>query len=253
MLHHEKNATRLALAPIWFRIGAFMIDLVLFIFFLLLPYLIFRFSRMETEGFGSAFPFLILLAAFFVFLLKDIVRGQSLGKFMLGIAVRDKADPTQVPSIGKLMLRNVLTFAWLIEVIVLLSGKNKEKLGDILAKTEVYRISKKPKIVLIGLTGVLVMILFVATTVFGVFAMIYNHSSAHAARAYIETNPRIIELVGEIESFGVPSGGIETAGGHGRAEFTMRVRGSEGTVRVNIRLVREPLRDWEVIHFYYRH
>lgn len=90
--------------------------------------------------------------------------------------------------------------------------------------------------------------------VFGVFALLRNSDAYQTAIAYIEAHPQIAELAGEIESFGrFPTGSVNTVvGGRGDADFTIRVNGTRNTLRVNVRLVREPLRDWEVIDFYYR-
>jgi len=83
--------------------------------------------------------------------------------------------------------------------------------------------------------------------------MIRNHESYRIAQSYIETNPRIIELVGEVEGFGFfPSGSINISGGYGQAEFTIRVDGRDGSVHVHTRLAREPRGDWEIVSFNYR-
>jgi len=84
-------------------------------------------------------------------------------------------------------------------------------------------------------------------------ALANNHSSMRAARLYIETHPRIIELIGDVEGFGwFPQGGFHVSGGHGEANYTFRVNGARGTVHVYVRLIREPLREWEVVYFRYR-
>jgi hypothetical protein len=84
-------------------------------------------------------------------------------------------------------------------------------------------------------------------------AMFRNHPSYHTALDYIQEHPGIAEMVGDVESFGFfPSGSISTSGGFGQADFVIRVNGSGGTARVHVQLEREPLRDWQVVSFYYR-
>jgi len=202
-------------------------------------------------GILSRFP-LLMLAAFLVYGLKDIIRGQSLGKFLLGIAVRNRADTLEVPSAAKLFLRNVFGFLWPIDFFILVASADKTKIGDKLAGTDVYRISKKPKVFFIVITVILVFALFVGSLVFGISALLSGHPSYEAAISYIEVNPSILNIVGEIESYGFSSGSISYSGGHGLAEHVIRVRGSDGTLYVHVRLERVPGGDWEIIGFQYR-
>lgn len=101
---------------------------------------------------------------------------------------------------------------------------------------------------------VLISILFAGGLFFGITETMRNTPAYQAAIEYIEDNQRIAELVGEIESYGrFLTGSVNaSAGGRGDASFTIHVNGTEGIVRVNVRLEREPLRDWEVVDFYYR-
>ena len=75
--------------------------------------------------------------ASFLLISKDIINGQSFGKWCLNIQVRDKHDLNRVPSIVKLMLRNVTLIIWVFDIAVLALDKNNEKIGDKLAKTNV--------------------------------------------------------------------------------------------------------------------
>ena len=254
--HHLDAESPLALkkASTASRLGAFIIDHVIITFILVAPSIFIIFGGMNSEPYGLfviVFPS-IMIVAFFAYCLKDTVNGQSIGKRALGIAVRDRADTLQVPSVGRLFLRNILVFLWPIEFLVYVFSAEQTKIGDKLAGTDVYCISYKPKLLPIIITGVLVFVMFIGALVFGVMAIFRNHSSYQAAIQFIKTNPRVAELVGDIEGFGAfPSGSINTSGGRGQAEFIIRVVGSEGTIRVHIQLVREPLRDWEVIEFFY--
>jgi len=113
--------------------------------------------------------------------------------------------------------------------------------------------SRNKKIAIIVIAAILAVVIFISALVFGIMSMFRNHPAYHVAISYIESHPGIVEMVGEVEGFGsFPSGSISTSGGRGEAEFTIRVNGSEGTVRVHIQLEREPLRDWEVISIFYR-
>ena len=240
-------------ARFWLRVGAFMIDHAFLTLILSVSFAVLFFTDILSDP-ARISAFFILVSAF-VYCLKDIIKGQSLGKYAVGIAVRNREDTSEIPSAGSLFLRNIFTVLWPIELIVLACSKTK--LGDKMAGTDVYRISKKPKLAIIIIAGVLTLaiatVIFVGSLLWGISSIIRNHPSYQTALSYIETNPQIIAQVGEIESFGfLPTGNISTSGGRGQAEFTIRVVGSDDTIRVHIQLTREPLRDWEVISIYYR-
>ena len=70
---------------------------------------------------------------------------------------------------------------------------------------------------------------------------------------YIETNPEILGMVGEIEGYGsIPNGSINITKGHGKADFILKVMGSQGTVHVHIQLEKEPEKDWQIVFFDYK-
>ena len=252
-MQNEDNSKSVPIrASFKYRAFAFMTDFFVITLILVVPFILFTFRHMENnpEIMFMAFP-VFMITGFFAACFKDIFKGQSLGKFIFGIAVRDSDDETKIPPATKLFVRNVFSFLWPIELIVLLISKRK--LGDKIAGTDVYLIRKKPRMLIVIVTAIVVFMMFAGSLFFVIISIFRNHPSYHTALNYIETNPRIIELVGDVEGFGFfPTGSIHISGGHGQADFTIRVDGSEGTVRVHVRLIREPLRDWEVISFYYR-
>lgn len=111
------------------RLGAYAIDMSLIISVLLMPYLLMN-TPFSLLWFGLIFVL--------VYLLKDSIKGQSLGKFIFGLGVRMADKPEELPSFGRRMLRN-LTLSRL-------------------TKTRVYRL-KKRKIWLVALALVLAMAL----------------------------------------------------------------------------------------------
>jgi hypothetical protein len=60
-----------------------------------------------TETVKLAFSVVIFLLAFTMYICKDIFRGQSVGKWLLGIEIKDEEDIECVPSKGRLILRNL--------------------------------------------------------------------------------------------------------------------------------------------------
>jgi len=251
---YEDSRDVLEKASLGLRIGAFLIDHIILTAVLIVPFILFAIRAAETD-YHEFFSMLLMLmlVAFVVYGLRDIVNGQSYGKYMLGIAVRDVDNALEVPSIMRLFLRNIFNFIWPVEFIILACSPSKTKFGDRIAETNVYRVSRKPKLVMLIVPIFLIVVLFTGSIIFGVFAAIRHHPSYQTALSYIEANPRIIEQIGDIEGFGFfPNGNITISEGHGQADFTIRVYGSDDDIRVQIRLVREPLGDWEVVSFRYR-
>ncbi len=80
------------------------------------------------------FPLIVIVYCF-----KDSIYGISPGKYVVGIAVRDKDDYQKTPSIFHLFLRNITLILWPFEILVLILSKKKQRLGDIIAKTIVVR------------------------------------------------------------------------------------------------------------------
>ena len=131
-------------ASLGFRFLAFMVDYLLILFIVMMPFLL---LSLRGGNFDSMLAFIIVILIFvgmFTHIIKDILNGQSPGKFIFGTAVRMQSDTIGKPSVGRLLLRNVFGFLWFIDFFILVSGG--AKIGDRLAKTEVYHLSQKPKI-----------------------------------------------------------------------------------------------------------
>ncbi|UUV20230.1 RDD family protein [Paenimyroides aestuarii] len=52
--------------------------------------------------------FSILIPGMFLYFSKDSIKGNSIGKWAMGIMIRDERNPDIVPSYSKLLLRNLL-------------------------------------------------------------------------------------------------------------------------------------------------
>ncbi len=73
------------------------------------------------------------------YLLKDIFRGRSIGKKLFGLRVTDKDNKNIVPGALRLIIRNITILFWPIELLVLVLMRRR--LGDIIAKTDVNKLS----------------------------------------------------------------------------------------------------------------
>jgi uncharacterized RDD family membrane protein YckC len=149
----EQNShPELERASTWIRLWGFLIDHVIIVI-LLVP----LFAR--GVHFGSLLFLLFLFLGLLLYAIKDIVKGQSPGKYILGIAVRSQADTSEMPSAKKLFLRNLFVFLWPIDFLILVFSKIK--IGDRLAKTNVYRLSKKPRVIIRLAVALAIIILLV--------------------------------------------------------------------------------------------
>ena len=144
------------------RVGAFLIDYLIFMFLesmVCTPLAIWLLNNNFADNLGmklvnnindkalQVFVLVNLISVpfFILFLFKDSIKGASLGKRVFKISVRDKGAPDSMPNIFKLALRNVLAFIWPVEVILFFVMKRDQRLGDILANTIVVEDDVKKK------------------------------------------------------------------------------------------------------------
>ena len=122
------------------RIFAGLIDYV-FLFSLNGSFLFFVLNKtLELTPLEIGFKIILLFPIMFiVYCFKDSICGISPGKYMVGIAVRDKNNYRETPGISHLFLRNITLLLWPFEILVLIFSKKKQRLGDIIAKTIVVR------------------------------------------------------------------------------------------------------------------
>lgn len=120
------------------RALAFVIDIIVFmivfVFVNIIPFYddyILLSSDLERKYY--VFYAISLLVISILFLGKDLIRGQSLGKKIAKIRVVVKGKGRLY--VFQLLLRNITIFIWPIELVLLLLGK--QKIGDVLAKTDV--------------------------------------------------------------------------------------------------------------------
>ena len=146
-------------APTWIRFWAFLIDHIIIVIVVLLP------ALMIMPFFTGTTLAVVLLVSFLLYAMRDMIKGQSPGKFLLGIAVRDQNDPFIMPALWKLFVRNLFTFLWFIDFFVLLATKTK--IGDKLVKTNVYQLDKKPKLIVRLAVALLVPVMVIVIFVLG--------------------------------------------------------------------------------------
>ena len=102
-------------------------------------------------------------------------------------------------------------------------------------------------IVTIIICAVLALFLLIGGIIFAVFSLGRNHPSFVASVEYIETSAEVREYVGNIDDIRTQGFSINTSGGFGEAEHTMRVTGDRGSAVVRIQLTRVPGQCWQII------
>ena len=181
----------------------------------------------------------------FYIVAKIFFNGRSIGKIFFGLAVRD--DNNNPLSIRKLVLRNLFTFIWPMEILFILISKQKRKLGDQLSNSNVYLIKANKNIVGIILSVASVVAFFICIMIVGVMQLIKHDSSYKIATQYIKSNLEIKQIVGNDITIGYfPSGGIHYENGHGSSDFKIKVIGNRSTIFVYISLTKEPNSSWIV-------
>ncbi len=121
------------------RIFAFIID---FISVGVIQAIGFMCITLMYQKSGNLVDLLLIYSGFSSLLLifKDVVKGQSIGKRIMKIAVRKMENTSEIPGISTLLLRNLFLVIWPIELKTFFSSKNNLRLGDKLLKTTVIKI-----------------------------------------------------------------------------------------------------------------
>ena len=198
------------------------------------------------ESFGRMMYVVVLM--FLAYFMKDCIGGASPGKRLMGLRVRDESNHQITPKFWSLFVRNLFIAIWPVEFIVLATSKDKQRIGDRIAKTIVIRDEAKvrsaPIVVAVGLGAAVV---FVVTLFFGTITILKQSDAYRVATQEIRSNFDITEITGTVRSFGAfPTGSIEILNGRGKAEFDITVEGDLSTAEVYVRLSKEPEQEWVV-------
>jgi uncharacterized RDD family membrane protein YckC len=193
---------------------------------------------MAEENEANAPIFLLFLVLFMLFALKDAIKGQSVGKRLLGIGVRKQEHYSEIPSISKVFLRNLTQVLGFIEFIVLAVNQDKQRLGDKLAKTVVVKTREMGiwKKIMIGLSSI---VLSLAIIFISLVVVLKSTEAYKVSESFLKSDERIIKETGGIEGFGFfPTGNLQTTNGYGEAIFTIKVKGKEKNIYVDVYLIK---------------
>lgn len=190
----------------------------------------------------------VMIPSFFLYFAKDSLKGISVGKWIMGIMVRDENNQNETPSFGRLFLRNLFIIIWPVEFIVWATNDQKKRLGDKIAKTVVVKNPNKPTKLprILALIGVGVTF-FVFVFLFAGSAM-KNSDAYKVATKEIELNKEIIAETGGIKGYGMmPTGNVSRSNGQGQAQLEIKVLGNKKDLNVSVYLEKEPNAEWKLI------
>jgi uncharacterized RDD family membrane protein YckC len=233
------------------RIAAFLIDHFVMSFVIVsMVFVVLGSDFIDNNNVGrmATIMLLVMIPGFLIYFAKDSVKGISIGKWILGIMVRNESDYDTTPSFGRLLVRNLFIIIWPVEFIVLAISEEKKRLGDKVSKTVVLKNPNKPKVLPRILTIIAIGVGF------GVFTMLFVGSTIKNSDAYkisiqsIETNKEIINITGGITGYGMmPAGNINITNGHGQARLEIKVRGKKKDMKIITYLEKEPEGQWKLI------
>lgn len=199
-------------------------------------------AKMVTTMLFVMIPGLVLYFA------KDSFKGISPGKWITAIMVRDDNNQNEIPSFGRLYLRNLFLIIWPIEFIVLATSDQKKRLGDKLTNSVVVKNPNKPTQLrrLLALVGI-GLVYFGFVFVFAGTAM-KNSDAYKVAITEIEKNDQITTETGGIKGYGMlPTGNVSISNGQGQAQLEITVLGNTKDLNVSVYLEKEPNGEWKLI------
>ncbi len=228
------------------RVCALIIDHSIICFVAMIPFYL-NFNRlMDDPSTMLNLVFSIMAIGILAYLLKDVIRGRSIGKVLFGLYVRDYEDIEDIPPVSHLILRNILTFIWPVEFIAMLVNKENRKLGDKLGETKVIEYREKVFLRVL-IVAILAFVLFVSLLFIGITQIIRNDNSYKTAIKYIESQEDIKNDIGRIIGYGYfPGGSINTSNGHGIAELYIEVKGEKKDLTVFVQLEKNKGSEWEI-------
>lgn len=229
------------------RIAAFLIDhFVLSFLMVSIVFIALDFNFMDNECMDNmqSIVLWVMIPGFLVYFSKDSIKGISIGKWIMGIMIRNDFD-NEIPTFVKLFIRNLLIVIWPIEFIVLAASPDKKRLGDKIAKTKVLNNPNKPKkfpriSVLISIG-----VCFFLFTYYTAGNAMKNSNAYKVAIENIESNENIIDSTGGIVGYGnMPKGNINVTNGHGIAQLQIKVMGQRSDINVYVYMEKEPEGEW---------
>lgn len=155
------------------RIEAFVIDIIVLFVMSFSVFLI-------SVWFNNSMLWMsFALALIYSFLFcKDVNGGRSIGKQRTGLCILSEKS-NSVPSVIRLILRNMFYILWPIEIILFFCNSGK-RLGDLVMQTKVVACNKEPdaafRLTLKDICSILVMTVILFVLFYSIAKLIYEFS-----------------------------------------------------------------------------
>lgn len=232
------------------RIASFFIDHFVFSFIIVsIVFLVNSPNEFESSsGFFNFKTISIFIIGMFIYFAKDSFKGISIGKWVMGTMVRTNENVYNVPSFGRLFLRNLFLILWPVEFIVMAMDENKRRLGDKYAKATVLNNLEKSSRVkrIFALIGIIVILILLMTLLTS--SIVKSSDAYKVAIQDIQKNGEIKAEIGEVKSFGsFPKGSVEIQNGQGQAGLQITAIGSKKEKEITVYLVKEKDSIWKTV------
>jgi uncharacterized RDD family membrane protein YckC len=152
------------------RLLAFLYDIVFILLAAFTVHMVFGLIfKMDSEGFQSCMIYITLAIILVYLLFGELILGNTLGKYLLGIEVVD-TEKFERPSSGSFIKRGLLKIIWPVEGLILLFSWPKKRLGDFWSESIVVNKetnSLKPFVRIIIGIAVIVVLYFIFSVSLG--------------------------------------------------------------------------------------
>lgn len=246
----SNNKQEFSLASRKRRIASFLIDHIVLTFLIVSAvFLVINPNEFESgSGLLNFKTITIFTIEMFIYFAKDSFKGISFGKWIMGTMVRANENVFNVPSFGRLFLRNLFLILWPVEFIVMAMDENKRRLGDKYSKATVLNNSEKSSRLkrIVALIGVLILLISLMTLLTS--SIVKSSDAYKVAIQDIQKNEEIRAEIGEVKSFGpFPKGSVEIQNGEGQAGLQITAIGTKKEKEITIYLIKEKDSIWKIV------
>lgn len=229
----------------WKRLLAFTIDfLICFCIYLLLVYCFIAYAdqvmvQFLLENILVFFASTFLIFVFLVF--KDVFWGRSIGKTLTGLYIVDIEEGKQVTR-KYLILRNIGTLVWPLELVFWSFNPNKTKIGGIKTQTRVVQTSPSAS-TLPGLIALSILIgsMLYCTRILNVEAL-QQSEPFHFALQELSKDKEFYLKAGNLEDFKLLKG----FAGVSEARFVLAANKTDHNYKLYVYLIKLDSNQWEV-------
>ncbi|MHC5310652.1 RDD family protein [Myroides sp. LJL116] len=236
------------------RKAAFLIDHFIIVFPILVVLLILFWNELiDVNNLTEVLRTLVygLIIGMVLYFFKDLYKGVSLGKWIMGIMVRDESNPNKVPSLPRLFLRNLFLILGPIEYLIWISSQQNKRLGDRVTNVAVLNNPIKAPLTSRIITLVSIVVVFFAFLFFTTSISMKQTDAYLLAIDEIQSNEQLNKEIGTIVGYGkVPLGYITAEKEQGTALLVIKAVGEKTSRTIIVSLEKHPSGQWRLIEMH---